>query len=153
MIETTTDNKTRTVSEIRHILSKHSGNMGETGSVSWIFDKKGYILVDKKTIDEDTLMSVALDAGAEDIKNDPAEGNYEVITVPEDLNKVKDSLEGKNIELNFAEVTMLPRNYVKLDGKDAERMLKLVEALEDHDDVQNVYANFDIPDEIMAKAG
>ncbi len=152
MIDTMTDNKTRTVSEIRHILSKHSGNMGEAGCVSWMFDKKGYVLVDKKIIDEDTLMSIALDAGAEDIKNDPEEENYEVITVPEDLKKIKETLEAKNIKLNFADVTMLPKSYVKLGAKDAEKMLKLMEALEDHDDAQNVYANFDVPDEIMAKA-
>src|SRR3990170_6477656 len=152
MIDTMTDNKTRTVSEIRHILSKHGGNMGEAGCVSWMFDKKGYVLVEKKIVDEDTLMSIALDAGAEDIKNDPEEENYEVITVPEDLKKIKETLEAKNIKLNFADVTMLPRNYVKLGAKDAEKMLKLMEALEDHDDVQNVYANFDVPDEIMAKA-
>ena len=152
MIDTMTDNKTRTVSEIRHILSKHSGNMGEAGCVSWMFDKKGYVLVDKKIIDEDTLMSIALDAGAEDIKNDPEEENYEVITVPEALKKIKELLEAKNIKLNFADITMVPKNYVKLEARDAEKMLKLMEALEDHDDVQNVYANFDIPDEIMAKA-
>ncbi|MEK6528016.1 MAG: YebC/PmpR family DNA-binding transcriptional regulator, partial [Nitrospirota bacterium] len=151
IIDTMTDNKTRTVSEIRHILSKLGGNMGETGSVSWIFDKKGYILADKKTIDEDALMSIALDAGAEDMKNDPDEESYEVITAQEDMKKVKTALEAKNIKLTLAEVTMLPKNYVKLGDKDAERMLKLMDALEDHDDVQNVYANFDIPDEIMAK--
>lgn len=150
IIDTMTDNKTRTVSEIRHILSKHSGNMGETGSVSWIFDKKGYILVDKKTIDEDSLMSIALDAGAEDMKNDPDEESYEVITAQEDMKKVKAALEAKNIKLTLAEITMLPKNYVKLEVKDAERMLKLMDALEDHDDVQNVYANFDIPEKILA---
>jgi YebC/PmpR family DNA-binding regulatory protein len=152
MIDTMTDNKTRTVSEIRHVLSKHSGNMGETGSVSWVFDKKGYILVDKKALDEDTLMSNALDAGAEDFKNDPAEENYEIITAPEDLNKVKDFLVSKNIPLNLSEITLIPKNYIKLEARDAEKMLKLMDALEDHDDVQNVYANFDIPDEIMTKA-
>ena len=152
MIDTMTDNKTRTVSEIRHILSKHGGNMGEAGCVSWMFDKKGYVLVEKKIVDEDTLMSIALDAGAEDIKNDPEEENYEVITAPEDLKKIKETLEAKNIKLNFEDVTMLPKSYVKLGAKDAEKMLKLMEALEDHDDVQNVYANFDVPDEIMAKA-
>ncbi|RJQ15017.1 MAG: YebC/PmpR family DNA-binding transcriptional regulator [Nitrospiraceae bacterium] len=151
MMEVMTDNRTRTVAEIRHILSKHGGNMGETGSVAWVFDKKGYILVDKKTLDEDTIMSNALDAGAEDFKNDPDEENYEVITAPEDLNKVKEFLVKKNIRLGLSEVTLVPKNYVKLDARDAEKMLKLMEALEEHDDIQNVYANFDIPDEIMAK--
>ncbi len=151
LLEVMTDNKNRTVGEIRHILTKSNGNMGETGCVAWMFDKKGYILVSKNNIDEDTLMSAALDAGADDFKNDPEEENYEITTAPEDLNKVKEHLEKQNIKPGLAEVTMVPRNYVKLEGKDAQKMLKLMEALEDHDDVQNVYANFDIPDEIMAK--
>ena len=144
-----TDNKNRTVGEIRHILTKQGGNMGESGCVAWMFDNKGYILVDKKNIDEDTLMSQALDAGADDIKNDPEEENYEILTAPEDLNTVKEFLTEKNIAINLAEVTQIPQNYVKLEGKDAKKMLTLMEALEDHDDVQNVYANFDIPDEMM----
>lgn len=149
LLEIMTDNKNRTVGEIRHILTKQGGNMGEAGCVAWMFDKKGYILVEKKTIDEDTLMSEALDAGADDIKNDPEEENYEITTAPEDLNTVKEFLSGKNIAISMADVTQIPQNYVKLEGKDAEKMLKLMEALEDHDDVQNVYANFDIPDEMM----
>jgi transcriptional/translational regulatory protein YebC/TACO1 len=135
------------VGEIRHILTKHNGNMGEAGCVSWMFDKKGYILVAKKSIDEDSLMSLALDAGAEDFKSHPEEENYEITTLPEDLNSVKQFLEEKNVAMNFAEITMIPQNYVKLESKDAGKMLKLMEALEDHDDAQNVYANFDIPDE------
>jgi len=149
LMEIMTDNKNRTVGEIRHILTKQGGNMGEAGCVAWMFDKKGYILVDKKTIDEDTLMSLALDAGADDFKSDPDDENYEITTAPEDLNTVKEFLTGKNIELNLAEVTYIPQNYVNLEGKDANKMLALMEALEDHDDVQNVYANFDIPDEMM----
>ena len=149
LLEIMTDNKNRTVGEIRHILTKQGGNMGEAGCVAWMFDKKGYILVDKKIIDEDTLMSEALDAGADDFRNDPDEDSYEITTAPEDLNTVKDFLTEKNIALNLAEVTQIPQNYVKLEGKDAQKMLKLMEALEDHDDVQNVYANFDIPDEII----
>ncbi|GBD97432.1 MAG TPA: YebC/PmpR family DNA-binding transcriptional regulator [Nitrospirae bacterium] len=151
LLEILTDNKNRTVGEIRHILSKHNGNLGEAGCVAWMFDKKGYILVNKKATDEDTLMSLALDAGAEDFKNEPDEENYEIITAPEDFNKVKEFLEQNNIPLNLAEITMIPQNYVKLESKDAEKMLKLMYALEEHDDVQNVYANFDIPDEVMAK--
>jgi YebC/PmpR family DNA-binding regulatory protein len=154
MLEVLTDNKNRTVSEIRHIMSKHGkhgGNMGEAGCVAWMFDKKGYILVEKKSIDEDTLMSHALDAGAEDIKNDPEEENYEIITSPEGLNTVKHYLEEKNIPLNLSEVTFIPKNYVNLSAEDAEKVLKLVDALEDHDDMQNVYANFDVPDEVMVK--
>ncbi|MBI4687237.1 MAG: YebC/PmpR family DNA-binding transcriptional regulator [Nitrospirae bacterium] len=151
IIEVMTDNKNRTVPEIRHTMSKHGGNMGETGCVSWMFDKKGYILVDKKQTDEDTLMGIALDAGAEDIKNDPEEENYEIITAPEDMTAVKEAIEKANITINVSEVTMLPKNYIRLEGKEAGQMLKLMDALEDHDDVQNVYANFDIPDEVMAK--
>lgn len=146
ILEVFTDNKNRTISEIRHIMSKHSGSLGEAGCVAWMFDKKGYILVDKKIIDEDTLMSIALDAGAEDMKNEPEEENYEIITAPEDLKKVQGALEKEKITLNLSEVTMLPKSYVKLEAKDAGQMLKLMDALEDHDDIQNVYANFDIPD-------
>jgi YebC/PmpR family DNA-binding regulatory protein len=149
LLEVMTDNKNRTVGEIRHILTKHNGNMGESGCVAWMFDKKGYILVNKKDMDEDTLMSSALDAGADDFKNDPEEECYEITTAPEDLNTVREHLEKENIKLDLAEVTMVPQNYVKLEGKDAEKMIKLMELLEDHDDVQNVYANFDIPDEIL----
>jgi YebC/PmpR family DNA-binding regulatory protein len=149
LLEIMTDNKNRTVGEIRHILTKQGGNLGEAGCVAWMFDEKGYILVEKKTIDEDTLMSQALDAGADDIKNDPEEENYEITTAPEDFNTVKEFLTEKNIAMNLTEVTQIPQNYVKLEGKDAKKMLTLMEALEDHDDVQNVYANFDIPDEMM----
>ncbi len=152
MIEVLTDNKNRTVGEIRHIMARHNGNMGEAGCVAWMFDKKGYILVDKKVIGEDELMSLALDAGAEDFRSDPGEENHEIITAPGEFNRVKEFLEQKNILLTLAEITMIPRSYVKLEARDAEKMLKLMEALEDHDDVQNVYANFDIPDEIMAES-
>lgn len=151
LIEAMTDNKNRTVSEIRHLLSKHGGSLGESGCVSWIFEKKGYILVDKKTIDEDTLLSIALDAGVEDFRNDPKEENYELIFSPENLKDVKNVLEKAGINISLAEVTMLPKNYVSIEGEDAEKMLKLMDALEDHDDIQNVYANFDIPDEAMNK--
>jgi len=149
MIEVLTDNKNRTVSEIRHILSKYGGSMGEAGCVSWMFEKKGYILVDKTKIDEDELMSIALEAGAEDMKNDPQEENYEITTAPEDLNKVKSAIESRGIPITLAEITMLPKSYVQLDEKDSDQMLRLYEALEDHDDIQNVYANFNIPDEIL----
>lgn len=152
LIEVLTDNKNRTVSEIRHILSRHGGSLGESGCVSWLFEKKGYILVDKKAIDEDTLLSVALEAGVEDVKNDPKEENYEIIVPPEDLKTVKTKIEEAGIPIALAEVTMLPKNYVPIDGQVAEQMLKLMDALEDHDDVQNVYANFDLPEETMSKA-
>jgi len=149
MMDVLTDNKNRTVSEIRHILSKHGGNLGESGCVSWIFDKRGYILVDKSKVDEDSLMTIVLDAGAEDMKNDPKEDNYEVITAPENLNAVKNSISGNKIDISLAEVTMLPKNYVPLEGSAAEQMMKLIDALEDHDDIQNVYANFDVADDSL----
>ncbi len=147
IIEVLTDNKNRTFPEIRHIMGKHNGTIAEAGSVAWMFEKKGYILVGKKVSDEDTLMTVALDAGAEDMKNEPDEENFEIITAPEDFNSVKEYLEKEKIDFNLAEVTYIPKNYIKLEAKDAAKMLKLMDALEDHDDIQNVYANFDIPDD------
>ncbi|HHN65096.1 MAG TPA: YebC/PmpR family DNA-binding transcriptional regulator [Nitrospirae bacterium] len=153
LIEVLTDNKNRTVAEIRHLMSKHGGSLGEAGCVSWIFEKKGYILVNKSTIDEDRLMDIVIETGAEDMKNDPQEENYEIITAPEDLHHVKESLEEKGIRVEVAEITMLPKTQVRIEGETAEKMLRLMEVLEDHDDVQNVYANFDVPDEIMAEAG
>ncbi len=149
MMEVMTDNKNRTVSEIRYILSKNGGNLGEAGCVSWIFDKKGYILVEKTKVDEDALMSIVLDAGAEDMKNDPKEENYEIITTPETLEVVKDAIKRNKIDISLAEVTMLPKNYVPLEGLAAEQMLRLIDGLEDHDDIQNVYANFDVTDDSL----
>ncbi|HEB76576.1 MAG TPA: YebC/PmpR family DNA-binding transcriptional regulator [Nitrospirae bacterium] len=152
LIEVLTDNRNRTVAEIRHLLGKHGGSLGEAGCVSWIFEKKGYILVGKSSIDEDTLMSIVIEAGAEDMKNDPREDNYEIITAPEDLNTIKEALAEHGIPVSMAEITMLPKTQVSLDGDMAEKMVRLMEVLEDHDDVQNVYANFDIPDEVLAGA-
>lgn len=153
IIEVMTDNKNRTVPEIRHVMAKHGGSLGETGCVSWMFSKKGYILVNKSKAQEDAVMSAALDAGAEDMKNDPQEENFEVITAPEEFDKVKAALEKSKIPMESSEITMLPQNYVVLNEKAADQMLKLMETLEDHDDVQNVYANFDIPDEVAEKMG
>jgi YebC/PmpR family DNA-binding regulatory protein len=153
LLEVLTDNKNRTVPEIRHIMTKNGGNLGEAGCVAWMFEKKGYILVEKTKNDEDSLMSAALEAGAEDMKNDPGEDSYEIITAPEDVNKVKAALEAAGIPVSLAEITMLPKSYVALDGKSAEQIIRLVDALEDHEDIQNVYTNFDIPDEVMAKVG
>src|SRR4030067_1082837 len=149
MIEIMTDNKNRTVAEIRKTFTRHGGNMGEAGCVSWMFHKKGYIVVERSRADEDRLMSLALDAGAEDMKTD--NNNFEIVTMPKDFEKVRDILKQNNIEMSVSEITMVPQSHIKLDGKEAEQMLKLMEELEDHDDVQNVYANFDIPEEIMAK--
>ncbi|HMK49580.1 MAG TPA: YebC/PmpR family DNA-binding transcriptional regulator [Thermodesulfovibrionales bacterium] len=153
LMEILSDNKNRTISEIRSIMTKSGGNMGEAGSVAWMFEKRGYILVEKTKVDEDALMSVALDAGAEDMKNDPREDSYEVLTAPEAMEAVKAAIEAAGIPVSHAELTMLPKNYIMLDEKHAEQMMRLIDALEDNDDVQNVYTNFDAPDEVMAKIG
>lgn len=153
LIEVLTDNKNRTISELRHLISKNHGAMGEVGSVAWMFDKRGYILVGKKAVDEDTLMAAALEAGALDMKNDPAEENYEIITAPEDLQKVKDALDKASIPASLAEITMLPKSYVPLDHSQGVQMSRLMDALEEHEDVQNVYSNFDMPEEVMEKSG
>jgi len=145
-----TDNKNRTVSEIRRLFSKHGGNMGETGCVGWMFDKKGILTVDKSQVDEDRLMDIALDAGAEDVRD---EGEvFEVIAQPEDFEKVKERLDKEKIAVTSAQVSLVPKNTVDVDAKHVEQVLKLSEELEDHDDVQNVAANFNIPDELMDKA-
>jgi YebC/PmpR family DNA-binding regulatory protein len=151
MIEVMTDNKNRTLPEIRHIMVKNGGSLGDTGCVAWLFNKKGYILVNKAKVSEDSVMSVALEAGADDMKNDPNEGSYEIITSPKDFDSVKAALEKADIKIDSSEVTMLPQNYVALDEKAAEHTVRLIDELEDHDDVQNVYANFDMPDEFVEK--
>jgi YebC/PmpR family DNA-binding regulatory protein len=151
LVDCLTDNKNRASSEIRNIFSKKGGNLAGAGSVAWQFQKKGYILVSKKDIEEDKLMSLALDAGAEDFKADPDEVNYEVITDPKDFEKVRESLAKNNVKIESAEITMIPSSYIKLQGAQAEQLLSLIEELEEHEDVQNVYANFDIPDEIIEK--
>lgn len=151
LMEVLTDNKNRSVADIRHIFGKCGGNMGEAGCVSWMFEKKGYIVVDKAKADEDRLMALALEAGAEDFTSD--ESSYEVITAPGDFETVKKALADAKVEMDSAEVTMVPQSYVALEGKEAEQMVRLMDTLEDHDDVQNVYANFDIPDEVMDKLG
>lgn len=153
LLEVLTDNKNRTTPEIRHLMTKNNGSLGEVGCVSWMFEKKGYVLVEKAKTDEYTLMSLALDAGAEDMKNDPREDNFEIITSPENLGKVKVAIEEKVIPVALAEVTMLPKNYATIDERQAEQMIRLIDALEDHEDVQNVYTNFDVPDEVIAKVG
>jgi len=141
------DNRNRTVSEIRNIFSKAGGNMGDAGCVSWMFHKKGYFVVNRAKVGEDKLMTLALDAGAEDMQTE--DDNFVITTPPNDFEKVRKALEDAVVVPDVAEVTMVPQTYVKLDGKEAQQMLRLVESLEDNDDVQNVYANFDIPEEIM----
>ncbi|MFH1673337.1 MAG: YebC/PmpR family DNA-binding transcriptional regulator [Pseudomonadota bacterium] len=147
LVESLTDNKNRTVADVRYIFSRSGGSLGENGCVAWMFKKKGLILVEKKKIDEDTLMELALDAGAEDIAED--DGNFEVKTSPAEFEQVKSALDEKGIKYAMAEISMIPDSSVKLEGKDAEQMLRLMDALEDNDDVQKVYSNFDIPDEVM----
>jgi YebC/PmpR family DNA-binding regulatory protein len=137
-----TDNKNRTVGEIRHMLAKYNGNLGAENSVAWMFSKKGYMVVEKPGVDEERLLNAVLEAGADDLRDDG--DNWEVITEPSVFEGVKDAVKALGVEPVTAKVSMLPQNYVKLEGKDASRMLKLMEAVEDHDDVQNVWSNFDI---------
>lgn len=147
MVETVTDNRNRTTPEIRHVFSKYGGNMGETGCVAWMFDQKGLIVVSQEGCDEEHLMMVALEAGAEDIKD---EGDtFDIVTAPADFERVRAHLEANRIEPLRAEITRIPQSTVTVEGADAERVLHLIETLEDHDDVQNVYANFDIDERVM----
>ncbi len=142
IIEVATDNKNRTVSEIRHLLSRNGGNMGEAGCVAWMFHKRGSISVLKPKASEEQLMNIVLEAGAEDLRDDGE--TWEIVTMPENYEAVVDALKKANIEIAASDVTMLPQTYVKLEGKDAQQMVRLIEALEDHEDVQHVYSNFDI---------
>lgn len=149
-IEAMTDNKNRTVAEIRHILSKYGGNLGANGCVAWIFEKKGVIIIELNAVDEDTMMEIATDAGAEDIFTDS--GVYEIITTPNDIDTVRSSIEEKNISMVSAEVTMRPTNNVKLEKEsEISSMLKMYEMLEENDDIQKVYANFDIDETMLEK--
>jgi len=147
LIEIVTDNKNRTVSDIRHILSKNNGSLGSVGSVSWMFDKKGIIVVEDSSISEDTLMEIVIEKGVEDIIND--NGIFEIITPPEELENVKEALKKANIKFTSANLTVIPKSFTRVEGKNAEQVLKLMESLETHEDVQNVYSNFDIDDEII----
>ena len=149
IVDVMTDNKNRTVAEIRHIFSKHGGNLGENGCVSWIFAKKGSIVIDKKAIGEDELMELVLEAGAEDVRTEGSE--YEVITEPAAFEAVKKAIDEKKIKHLSASIGKIPSNTVKLDAGKAESMLKMMEKLEDNDDVQNVYSNFDIDEDVMEK--
>ncbi|MEC9006218.1 MAG: YebC/PmpR family DNA-binding transcriptional regulator [Nitrospirota bacterium] len=148
LMEITTDNRNRTVAEIRSLLGKNSGNMAEAGAVAWQFDKKGLLIVEGN-IEEDLLLTVALEAGAEDVKTTGT--GFEVTTDPADFAGVKEALHNVQISTSLAEVTFIPQNQIKLEEKAAEQMLKLMEILDDHDDVQKVHANFDIPEDVMEK--
>jgi len=150
LIEAVTDNRNRTVAEIRHMFSKNGGNLGEAGSVGWLFEKKGYIVIDKSARPEEELFDIAIEAGADDLRDD--EDNFEIITSPENFEGVQSAIKSAGIEPQMAEVSMVPQNYVKLEGGSAQQMLRLMEAIGDHDDVQKVYANFDIDEADMAAA-
>jgi YebC/PmpR family DNA-binding regulatory protein len=147
LAEVMTDNRNRAVGEIRHIFTKNNGKPGEAGSVAWMFEKKGVILLEKKSVEEETLMEVALDAGAEDVREE--DEVWEVHVKPGEFEAVKRALTARGLHVLSGEVSMVPRNTIRLEGKEAEQMLRLMMALEDNDDVQNAYANFDIPQEIM----
>lgn len=143
LVNCLTDKKNRTVADLKHLFDRHGGNLGEPGCVAWMFEKKGMLVLERNQVDEDELLAAALDAGAEDVKDeDPSQ--FEVITDPSDFEGIKEAIENKGIPYSFGKVTMVPQNTVKLEGKKAQQMLNLMEALEDHDDVSNVYANFDI---------
>ena len=142
IIETLTDNKNRTVGEMRHLLGKYGGNLAAENSVAWMFDKKGYIVVDKAKTDEDALMSAALDAGADDLRDDG--DSWEIVSTPDAFQKVLEAVKGLGIEPGAAEIAMLPQNYVKLEGKPAQQMVKLMDAIEEHEDTKKVWSNADI---------
>lgn len=142
IVDVLTDNKNRTVGELRHLFEKHGGNLAAAGAVAWMFHKKGYIVVEKAKTDEEKLMSAVLDAGADDLQDD--EDNWEVLSAPEVFPAVNDAVKALGVEPATASVSMIPQNYVKLEGRPAQQMVKLMEALEDHDDVQHVYSNADI---------
>ncbi len=142
MVEVLTDNKNRAVGEVRHLLTKHGGNLGSSNSVAWLFDKRGYVLVDREAVDEETLMTAALDAGADDLRDDGA--HWEIISAPESFDAVAAAVRALGVEPASAQVAMLPQNSVVLEGKPAQQMMKLMGALEDLDDTRHVWSNFDV---------
>ncbi|MHB2015650.1 MAG: YebC/PmpR family DNA-binding transcriptional regulator [Candidatus Xenobia bacterium] len=147
LLEVTTDNRNRTAADVRNLFSKNGGNMGEAGCVAWMFEKKGIISIPGSSITEDRLFELAVEAGAEDVRQ--ADENFEVVTAPTDFHKVLDRLEKSGVKNESAEITMIPKTTVTLGASEARSVLKLLDALEDHDDVSHVYANFDIPAEVM----
>jgi len=147
MVEVMTDNRNRTVSEIRHIFSKNGGNLGESGSVAWMFNRKGQIIIDAAAKGEDEMLELALESGAEDMVSDGS--SYQVLTAPDDFHAVLEGIRKAGIEPLSAEVTMVPQNTIKLEGAAANQMLKLYDALDDHEDVQNVSSNFEVDDELL----
>jgi len=151
MVETLTDNRNRTASEIRSVFTKNGGAMSEAGSVAWMFDRKGLITVDRSKATEDDVLVAALEAGAEDVRS--IGDVYEIVTTPEQFYKVRQALEAARIPVASSDLTMVPKSTVRVEGKEAQQVLRLMEALEEHDDVQQAYANFDIPDEILQQVG
>jgi YebC/PmpR family DNA-binding regulatory protein len=151
LVESLTDNRNRTVADVRHLFSKSGGSLGEAGCVAWMFEKKGFFVFERSAVDEEVLMDIALDAGAEDIRDE--DDTFEVISPMEYFEAVKKALDDKNLSYVLAELTMLPQNTIKLDDKHAEQMLRLMDSLEDSDDVQKVYSNFDIPEDTLEELG
>jgi YebC/PmpR family DNA-binding regulatory protein len=147
MVEVLTDNRNRSAAEVRNIFSKHGGTLAQPGAVAWGFERRGSIVVDGTKYDEDTVMAAAIEAGADDVVQDGAE--FEVLTQPSEFAAVRDALQAAGIQLEQAELTMVPKNTVKLDEDDARKTMRIIDALEDSDDVQEVYANFDIPEEVL----
>jgi len=147
MVDAMTDNRNRTVAEIRHIFSKNGGNMGESGSVAWMFDKKGYIVVDKAAKSEEELFEIAIEAGADDMQDDGEV--FEIFTTPDNFEAVNEAIKKAGIEPQASEISMIPQNSIHLEGGDAKTLMKLYDALDDNDDVQKVYANFDIDESEM----
>jgi YebC/PmpR family DNA-binding regulatory protein len=149
LVDVLTDNRNRTVAEIRHLFAKHGGNMGEAGCVAWMFGRTGLITVDMNQIDEDTLLEIVLEAGGDDVR---VEGDvYEIRTTPEAFEEVRTALEQRDLTLGLAEITLLPQSTIQVDGKQAEQVIRLMEVLDDHDDVRKAYANFDIPEAVLAE--
>ena len=150
LLEVLTDNKNRAVSEIRHLLTKHGGNLGSSNSVAWMFDKRGYVLVEKDGVDEEALMTAAIDAGADDFRDD--DGHWEIISTPETFDAVAEAVRALGVRPTTAEVAMLPQNYVALEGKPAQQLLKLMGAIEDLDDIRHVWSNVDISEKEIEAA-
>ena len=147
MMEILTDNKKRTVAEIRHLMTKYGGNLGENGSVAWMFDKKGQIVIDKNGYDEETMFEIVLECGAEDFETEDNE--FIIVTDPANLMDVRESLEAKNVVVKSSEIELIPKNLQKVEGNDVEKVINLMEALEENEDIKNVYANFDIDEELL----
>jgi len=151
LIEALTDNRNRTTSEIRRLFQRHGGSLSEAGSVAWVFEKKALVVVDANVVDEDTIIACALDVGADDVQR--KDGTYEIVAEPKQLQAIKITLEQNGIPYQLATITNLPKTIVRVEGEEARRLLALLRDLEDHDDVQNVSANFDVPDEILEEIG